>query len=309
MLAAQTEPLARTQIRIQCKWSYTFRLNRSVKDSFWNGAWQSLQALFSLKWTREVKRTTFWLNQFEVSPGVEMMESHFCYCSLVQGGYMLCHDLLQTRSPSVLSFQPTASPPAKIAARAAGHILVCVAQAFRDPAVRRWPQSRCTSVTEAPWDAFNLAPTPSRKTNHRDGPQRDRALTPPRTRPNNLWPLNSLSTPCKWLSCASYFSQEDPFLAKPQHFARKGEVREVFHHFYSVTPERDDTSVLPIRLDKLLKWGKHVFASQLQLFLFVLLTSLESICMIVQLISCWVYISSSIMSLLLTEQPQLVILV
>lgn len=149
----------------------------------------------------------FWLNQFKVRSGVEMTEIHTCYCSFIEGGYMLCHDLLKTWSPSVLSLQLTASPPARTVAPAAGHILVCVAQAFRAPAVRRWPRSRCTSVTEAPWGAFNPAPTLSRKTNHGGGPRRSRALTPPRSRPNNLWPLNSLATLCKWRSCASYYSQ------------------------------------------------------------------------------------------------------
>ncbi|GAA6213685.1 latent-transforming growth factor beta-binding protein 2 [Lates japonicus] len=33
----------------------------------------------------------------------------------------------------------TASPPARTVAPAAGHIPVCVAQASRGPAVRRWP--------------------------------------------------------------------------------------------------------------------------------------------------------------------------
>lgn len=144
-----------------------------------------------------------WLNQFKVSPGAEIRENHFCYCSFIHGGHMLQHDLLKTWSPSVLSLQLTASPPARTVDPAAGQIPACVAQASRGPAVRRWLRSRCTSVTEAPWGASNPGPTPSRKTNHGEGPQKGRPSIPPRSRPRDLRPPGSLSTLRKWCSCAS----------------------------------------------------------------------------------------------------------
>lgn len=48
----------------------------------------------------------------------------------------------------IAASNPTASPPARTAALAAGLIPACVARASRGLAVRRWPRSRCTSVTE-----------------------------------------------------------------------------------------------------------------------------------------------------------------
>lgn len=48
----------------------------------------------------------------------------------------------------IAASNPTASPPARTAAPAAGLIRACVARASRGLAVRRWPRSRCTSVTE-----------------------------------------------------------------------------------------------------------------------------------------------------------------
>lgn len=144
-----------------------------------------------------------WLNQFKVSPGVEIRESHFCYCSFIGGGHMLQHDLLKTWSPSVLPLQLTASPPARTVAPAAGPRPACVAQASRGPVVRSWPRSRCTSETEAAWGACNPGPTLSRGTNHGEGPRRGRPLTPPGSRPRDLRPPGSLSTLCKWCSCAS----------------------------------------------------------------------------------------------------------
>ena len=131
----------------------------------------------------EVKLMALWLNQVKVSPSVEIRESHkgavarkATLLPPTRGGHTLEHDPPKTWSPSVLSLQRTASPPARTAAPAAGHIPVCVARASRAPAVRRWPRSRCTSVKEAPWDAFIPAPTPSRETNRGEGPSERQAI-------------------------------------------------------------------------------------------------------------------------------------
>lgn len=137
-----------------------------------------------------------WLNKVKVSCSAETRKRHFCYCLFIQGG--TCSNMLKTRSPSVLSPQLTASRLARTVAPAAGRIPVCVAQASRGPAVRRWPQSRCTYVNEAPWGASSLEATFSRETNRRGSPQRERAPTPPRSRPRDLRPPNSRPTLRKW---------------------------------------------------------------------------------------------------------------
>lgn len=152
---------------------------------------------------RGVKLMAPWFNQFKVSPGAEIRENHFCYRSSVQGGHMFLHDLREkTWYPSVLSLQLTASPPARTVAPAAGHIPVCVAQASKGPAVRRWLRSRCTSGKEAVWGVSSRGQTLSRETNRRDGPQR-RLPIPPRSRPHDLQPPDSRFTLCKCCSCAS----------------------------------------------------------------------------------------------------------
>lgn len=146
------------------------------------------------------------LNQFKVDPCVQAKP--FLFLPFRTQGYMPWLDLLITWSPSVVSLQLTVNPPAKTVAHAAGHILACVAQASRAPAVKRWLQNRCTSVIEVPWGVFNLAPTPSRKTNHRKGPQKETPLIPQRPRPHDLRLQDSQPTLRKWLPNSSYFRQK-----------------------------------------------------------------------------------------------------
>lgn len=135
-----------------------------------------------------------WFNQFNLSCCLEIREKHFCYRCFVQGGHMFQRDLLKTWYPSVLSFQLTASPPARTVAPAADRIPACAARASRAPAVRRCLRSRCTSVTGPAWDAFRRGSTFSRETNSGEGPQKGLSMLL-RPRAQDPRPPDSQSTP------------------------------------------------------------------------------------------------------------------
>lgn len=138
----------------------------------------------------------FWLIQFRGNPTVKLKNNHFYYSLFfflhrVEWGHAWMWPPDNLITLRVLSPQLTASPHARTVAPAADHIPVCVAQASRGPAVKRWPRNRCTSASEALWGVSSPAPTLFRKT--RGGSQRDSPVTPAKSRLWDLWPPNHLS--------------------------------------------------------------------------------------------------------------------
>lgn len=170
--------------RLSAKWKWGKWCSRESEGLLIESRWNEPQSWDQGKtWTSSSRKTLLHLHMFKRG---------------FLGGHMLLHDLLNTWYPSVLSFQLTASPPARTVAPAADPIPVCVARGSRAPAVKRWLQSKCTSATEAPWDGFSPAPTPFRRTNHGEGPLTDRPWAPPRFRAHDLQPPDSRLTPCKF---------------------------------------------------------------------------------------------------------------